>query len=138
MVFQALLTRIGFSGPQATAFIGKGIAEPRDLATYTHSDLKGLFKHLANRAIHPPYMAQHKVQILRHWVEKRIPLGLPIEPGLFTNDVLQAWGEKMKAANDDIKDSEKPAISAPPPCIQEGYKMAHLERAIFWLESWPV
>jgi hypothetical protein len=72
MVFQALLTRIGFSGPQATAFIGKGIAEPRDLATYTHSDLKGLFKHLANRAIHPPYMAQHKVQILRHWVEKRI------------------------------------------------------------------
>jgi hypothetical protein len=44
-----------------------------------------------------------------------LPLGLPIEPGLFTNDVLQAWGEKMKAANDDIKDSEKPAISAPPP-----------------------
>ena len=113
MAFRLLLTRIGFSGPQATAFIGEGIAEPRDLSTYTHSNLKGLFKHLASRAIHPPYMAQHKVQILRHWVEKRIPLGLPIEPGLFTNEVMQAWGEKMKAAN-DIKNSEKPAIAAPP------------------------
>ncbi|MFN9981054.1 MAG: hypothetical protein ACK53Y_14100, partial [bacterium] len=56
MAFRLLLTRIGFSGPQATAFIGEGIAEPRDLSTYTHSDLKGLFKHLASRAIHPPYM----------------------------------------------------------------------------------
>jgi len=113
MAFRALLTRFGFTGPHATAFIGEGIQEPNDLATYTHSDLKGLFKHLANREIHPPYMAQHKVQILRHWVEKRLPLGLPIEPGLFTDGVLQEWGEKMKAAN-DIKDSEKPAISAPP------------------------
>jgi hypothetical protein len=46
-------------------------------------------------------------------VEKRIPLGLPIEPALFTNEVLQVWSEKMKAAN-DTKDTEKPAIAAPP------------------------
>jgi hypothetical protein len=94
MAFRLLLTRIGFSAPQATAFINEGFIEPRNLATYTHSDLKGLFKHLVNRAIHPPYMAQHKVQILRHRVEKRIPLGLPIEMVLFTNEVLQTWGEK--------------------------------------------
>jgi hypothetical protein len=113
MAFRLLLNRIGFSNPQATAFMNEGIQEPGDLSTYTHSNLKGLFKHLANREIHPPYMAQHKLQIVRHWMEKRIPLGLPIEPALFTNEVLQVWGEKMKAANDS-KDTEKPAITAPP------------------------
>ena len=70
-------------------------------------------KHLGNHDIHPPYMAQHRVQILRHWVEKHIPLGLPIDAELFTDAVMSEWGEKMKAAN-DIKESEKPTIAAPP------------------------
>jgi hypothetical protein len=62
MVFRQLLMQVGFTNAQATAFINEGIREPRDLSTYTHSDLKGLFKHLGNREIHPPYMAQHRVQ----------------------------------------------------------------------------
>jgi hypothetical protein len=78
--------------------MNEGIREPRDLSTYTHSDLKGLFKHLGNRNIHPPYMAQHCMQILRHWVEKRIPLGLPIEPELFINAVMEEWGDKTHDA----------------------------------------
>jgi hypothetical protein len=112
MAFRLLLTRIGFSNPQSTAFMNEGIQEPRDLSTCTHSNLKGLFKHLANCNIHPPFMAQHKVQILWYWVEKWIPLGLPIGPALFTVEVLQVWGDKMKAANDQ-KDGEKPTIAAP-------------------------
>jgi hypothetical protein len=112
MAFRQLLTQVGFTNSQATAFINEGIREPRDLSTYTHGDLKGLFKHLGNRKIHPFYMAQHHVQILRHWVEKRIPLGLLIGSELFTDQVLKEWGDKMKAAN-DIKDSEKLTIAAP-------------------------
>lgn len=39
-------------------------------------------------------------------------MGLPIGPALFTVEVLQVWGDKMKAANDQ-KDGEKPTIAAP-------------------------
>jgi hypothetical protein len=55
---------------------------------------------------------QHKFQILRYWVEKRIPLGLSVDSELFTNVELVTWGEKMKAAADD-KDAQKPTIAAP-------------------------
>jgi len=76
MAFIDLLTRIGFSVAQANAIIEEGITDPEDLVTYTHSDIKTLFKHLANRQVHPPFGSQHKFQILRYWVEKRSPLGL--------------------------------------------------------------
>jgi hypothetical protein len=66
MAFRQLLTQVGFTNAQATAFINEGIHEPRDLSTYTHSDLMGLFKHFGNWEIHPPYNVQHRVKILSH------------------------------------------------------------------------
>jgi hypothetical protein len=80
--------------------------------TYTHSDIKTFFKHLSNRQVHPPFGSQHKFQILRYWVEKRIPLGLSVDSKLFTNVDMVTWDEKMKAAADD-KDAQKPTIAAP-------------------------
>jgi hypothetical protein len=97
---------------QATAIIGEGITDPEDLVTYTHADIKTFFKHLFNRQVHPPFRSQHKFQILRYWVEKRIPLGLSVDSELFTNVELVTWGEKMKAAADD-KDAQKPTIATP-------------------------
>jgi hypothetical protein len=85
MAVQALLTRIGFSVAQANALIDEGIT---DLVTYTHSNVKTLFKHMAGHGVHPPFRAQHKFQILRYWVEKRTPLGLDIDSALFTNNEL--------------------------------------------------
>jgi hypothetical protein len=112
MAFTDLLTRIGFTNVQATAIIEEGIMDPEDLVTYTHSDIKTFFKHLSNQQVHPPFGSQHKFQILRYWVEKRIPLGLSVDSELFANVELVTWGEKMKAAADD-KDVQKPIIAAP-------------------------
>jgi hypothetical protein len=70
MAFHALLTRIGFTVALATAIVNKGIQEPEDLMTHTHSNIKTFFKHLASHGLHPPFGAQHKFQILCYWVEK--------------------------------------------------------------------
>jgi hypothetical protein len=117
MAFQALLTRLAFTIEQAQAIIQEGITQPEDLRTYTQGDIKAFFKHLSARNIHAPFAAQHNLQILRYWVEKRIPLNLPVDPELFTVDVRDVWGEKMKAAADDQTDSasKKVSISAPAP-----------------------
>ncbi len=112
MTFNALLLRIGFMNAQANAIIAEGISDPSDLVTYAHSDVKTFSKHLANRGIHPPFRVQHKFQIVRYWVEKRTPLGLPVIPDLFTDEKLLKWGEKMKVAADE-KDGQKPTIPAP-------------------------
>jgi len=112
IAFIDLLARIGFTNVQANAIIGEGIMDPEDLVTYAHSDTKTFFKHLSNRHVHPPFASQHKFQIMRYWVEKRIPLGLDVDVEFFTNGEMVIWGEKMKAAADE-KDAQRPAIAVP-------------------------
>ncbi len=103
-----------FTNDQALEILGEGITQPEDFQTYTQSDIKAFFKHLSACNIHTPFAAQHNLQILRYWVEKRIPLKLSVDPILFTNEVKDSWGEKMKAASDDMVDaSKKPTITVP-------------------------
>jgi hypothetical protein len=114
MAQRALLLRLGFANAQATAIIDQGIETPSDLDTMTHSDLKAFFKNLTSAGTITPFMAQHRMQILRYWVEKRLPLELPVNAALFTMVVCNEWARKMKAATDDAADKEKVTIPAPP------------------------
>jgi hypothetical protein len=97
MAFHALLIRLHFTNAQATAIIDQGIDSPEELKTYTHSDLKDFFKHLTATGTVTRFGSQHKLQILRYWVETRDGMGLPVDSALFTNAVLTQWGNKMKA-----------------------------------------
>jgi hypothetical protein len=110
MAFHALLLRLNFNDVQANAIIEEGIESPEDLCTYTQQDVKGLFKHLSTaRTIHAPFGAQHKMQILCYWVEKRSSMGISVDPELFDDDTVVQWGEKMKSASDEDARS-KPTI----------------------------
>ncbi len=64
------------------------------------------------QTIHAPFGAQHKMQILRYWVEKWSSMGISVDPELFDDDTVVQWGEKMKSASDKDARSE-PTIQAP-------------------------
>ncbi len=113
MAFQALLVHLSFINAQATAIMDEGIGSPEDLRTYTQADVKALFKHLASRGMHPPYQAQQKFQIFRYWVEKCIPLALPLNSVVFTDEEIKKWGERMKAASDEKDAGQKSTIQPP-------------------------
>jgi len=63
MAFNKVLAQIGFTVAKATAIVNERIMELEDFVTFTHSDIKTFFKHLASRGMHPLFGAQHKFQI---------------------------------------------------------------------------
>jgi hypothetical protein len=113
MAFHDLLLHLNFNDEQSNAIIDEGLRSPEDLRTYTQQDIRGFFKHLSARNIHTPYGAQHNFQIMRYWVEKRTSMGLSIDEEDFTIEMLNQWGDQMKAASDDKNITSKPTILPP-------------------------
>jgi hypothetical protein len=107
--FRALLTCMQFTNAHIMAITEEA---PEDLKTFTHSDVKAFFKHLASHGIHVPYMSQQCFYILCFWVEKRTSIGIPILPQLLTDEQLTLWGERMKASA-DTTEAQRTTISAP-------------------------
>ena len=99
--FTRALVRIGFPAAVARALIAQGIDGTNGLSFMEAGDIKQVVKSLRQDGQVLPVLSIVRLQTMRYWVQKRLRLGLSIDPEEFTLAVAAEWYAKMKAETDE-------------------------------------